>query len=186
MNKRYHKQFHLLKVIASFTALLLAGWSSDAKAQALYWNTNGTTGLTWTGPSWGTTDAGPFNTAWVSGSDVVFGGSSAATGSFSTTTVNNMTINTDTTITKSGSVTWKANTGGTVTVAAGKTLTWQSQNWSTAAPQIITKSGAGTWDMGANNNSLVAGSSFTLNSGTVIISGDNSFGGANSTLNING
>jgi autotransporter-associated beta strand protein len=170
---------------ATVTALLLAGWSSDAKAQTKYWNTTGTTGLTWTGANWGTTDAGPFNTAWVPSNDVVFGGSVPAVATFASATVGNITVNTDTTIAKAGTLSFKAG-GSTVDVAAGKTLTWQSQNWSTAAPQIITKSGAGTWDMGANANALAAGSSFTLNSGTVIISGENSFGGANSTLNING
>ena len=172
--------------IAIFTTLSLAGWSSDAKAATLYWNQAGTPGLTWTGANWATTDGGSTGTAWANGSDVVFGGSPAATATFANATVGNISINTDTTITAGGAVTWKANTGSTVTVAAGKTLNWASQGWSMAAAQIITKNGAGIWNIGAQVNALIAGSSFTLNAGTVIVSHNNSFGGANSALNING
>jgi len=172
--------------IATFTALLLAGWSSDAKAQTKYWNTTGTTGLTWTGANWGTTDAGPFNTAWVPSNDVVFGGSVPAVATFATTTVGNITVTTDTTVT-AGSTTLSFKTGGsTVDVAAGKTLTWTGQGWTTAAAQIITKSGSGTWNIAAQGNALAAGSSFTLGAGTVIVTGNSSFGGANAALNING
>ena len=105
--------------IATFTALLLAGWSSDAKAQTKYWNTTGTTGLTWTGANWGTTEAGPFNTAWVASSDVVFGGSVPAVATFATTTVGNITVSTDTTVTAGGTLSFKTG-GSTVDVAAGK------------------------------------------------------------------
>jgi autotransporter-associated beta strand protein len=172
--------------IATFTALLLAGWSSDAKAQALYWNTTGATGLTWTGPNWGTTGAGPFNTAWVASSDVVFGGSVPALATFATTTVGNITVNTDTTVTQGGTMSFKTG-GSTVDVAAGKTLTWTTgQNWSISGAQIITKSGSGTWNFASQGNNLAAGSSFTLGAGTVIVSGNSSFGGANAALNING
>ena len=171
--------------IATFTALFLAGWSSDAKAQTKYWNTSGTPGLTWTGANWGTTDAGPFDTVWVASSDVVFGGSAAAVATFATTTVGNITVNTDTTITKAGTLSFKTG-GSTVDVAAGKTLTWTTQDVSTSGVQAVTKTGSGTWNIGSQGNALAAGSSFTLGAGTVIVSGNNSFGGANSTLNING
>jgi autotransporter-associated beta strand protein len=186
MNLKNYSQVHHLTAIATFAALSLAGWTSDAKAATAYWNTSGTTGLTWTGLNWGTTDAGPFNTAWVPSSDVVFGGSVPAVAIFATATVGNITVNTDTTITKTGTLSFKA-AGSTVDVAAGKTLTWTTgQNWSTTANQIVTKSGSGTWNYGSQGNALGAGSSFTLNGGRVIVSGDNSFGGVNAALNING
>jgi autotransporter-associated beta strand protein len=185
MNLKNYSQVHRLTAIATFAALSLAGWSSDAKAQALYWNTTGATGLTWTGPNWATTDGGSTGTAWGANSDVVFGGSVPALATFATTTVGNITVNTDTTVTQSGTLSFKAS-GSTVDVAAGKTLNWITQKWSTSANQIVTKSGLGTWNIGAQNNALGVGSSFTLNGGTVIVSGDNSFGGVNSTLNING
>jgi autotransporter-associated beta strand protein len=170
---------------ATVTALLLAGWSSDAKAQALYWNTTGATGLTWTGPNWATTDGGSTGTAWVASSDVVFGGSVPAVATFATTTVGNITVSTDTTVTAGGTLSFKTG-GSTVDVAAGKTLTWTTQPVSTSGVQAVTKTGSGTWNIGSQGNPLDVGSSFTLNAGTVIVSGNSSFGGANSTLNING
>ncbi len=170
--------------IAIFTTLSLAGWSSDAKAAVVYWNQAGTGG-TWTSALWGTSASGPFTGAWVSSNDVIFGGSVAAVATFATTTVGNITVNTDTTVTQAGTMSFKSG-GSTVDVAAGKTLTWTTgQNWSTSGAQIITKSGSGTWNYASQGNALAAGSSFTLNAGTVIVGGSNSFGGANAALNIN-
>jgi autotransporter-associated beta strand protein len=170
--------------IAGLAALSLLGWSSDAKAATEYWNTSGTN-ATWTGANWGTTASGPFTTAWGSSNDVVFGGSAFALATFATTAVGNITVNTDTTITAAGTLTNKAG-GSIIDVATGKTLTWTGQSWSTAAAQVITKNGLGTWNIGAQANALIVGSSFTLNGGTVIVGGNNSFGGANAALNING
>jgi autotransporter-associated beta strand protein len=185
MNLKNYSQVHRLTAIASFTALLLVGWSSDAKAQK-YWNTSGTGGSWTTAGTWGNSASGPFNTAWATSSDVVFGGSVPALITFATTAVGNITVNTDTTVSQAGTLTFKVG-GSTVDVAAGKTLTWTGQGWTTAAvPQIIIKSGSGTWNMGSQSTGLIAGSSFTLNAGTVIVSGNNSFGGANAALNING
>ncbi len=159
----------------------------EAKAVTVYWNQAGTTGLAWTGSNWGTTASGPFTGAWATSNDVVFGGSAAAVATFATTTVGNITVTTDTTITSSGTLTFKVG-GSTIDVAAGKTLIWAGTTnaWTTAAAQIITKSGSGTWNIGAQSNALAAGSSFTLSAGTVIVSGNNSFGGTNAALNING
>lgn len=170
--------------IATFTALSLLGWSSDASAATVYWNQAGTGGA-WTSSLWGTSASGPFTGAWATSNDVVFGGSAPAAITFATTTVGNITVDTDTTVSQAGTLTWKLG-GGTVNVASGKTLTWTSQSWTTAAAQIITKSGSGTWNIGAQGGALAAGSSFTLGAGTVIVSGNNSFGGTNSALNING
>ena len=170
--------------IATFTALFLAGWTSDAKAQALYWNQAGTGG-SWTSSLWGTSASGTFTDAWVASSDVVFGGSVPAVATFATTTVGNITVSTDTTVTAGGTLSFKTG-GSTVDVAAGKTLTWTTQPVSTSGVQAVTKTGSGTWNIGSQANTLAAGSSFTLGAGTVIVSGNTSFGGVNSTLNING
>ena len=170
--------------IATFTALFLAGWTSDAKAQALYWNQAGTGG-SWTSSLWGTSASGTFTDAWVASSDVVFGGSVPAVATFATTTVGNITVSTDTTVTAGGTLSFKTG-GSTVDVAAGKTLTWTTQPVSTSGVQAVTKTGSGTWNIGSQVNALAAGSSFTLGAGTVIVSGNSSFGGVNSTLNING
>jgi len=169
--------------ILAFTALSLLGWSNDAKAQK-YWNTSGTGG-TWTSSLWGSTAGGPFNTAWASSSDVVFGGAVPALITFATATVGNITVNTDTTVSQAGTLSFKTG-GSNIDVAAGKTLTWVTQNISTSGVQAVTKSGSGTWNIGAQGNALAAGSSFTLNGGTVIVSGNNSLGGANAALSING
>jgi len=49
------------------------------------------------------------------------------------------------------------------------------------------KNGDGIWNIGAQPNAYnAANSGFTLNAGTVIVSGNSSFGGANSLLTING
>ena len=190
MNKNYSNSNMALEknhrgLFAFILAALISTSAYNAKAATQYWNTSGTTGLTWTGANWGTTAAGPFNTAWAASNDVVFGGSAAAVATFATTTVGNITVNADTTVTSAGTLTFKSG-GSTVDVAAGKTLTWSGQNWSTGVNQIVTKSGSGTWNIGAVNNALGAGSSFTLGGGTVIISGNNSLGGASAALNING
>lgn len=183
-NSLIHISFKL--AILTFTALSFLAWPNDAKAQTKYWNTNGTSG-TWTSSTWGNTTSGPYNTAWVASSDVVFGGSTAAVATFATTTIGDVTVTTDTTITRGGTLTFKTG-GSALDVAAGKTLTWLSQNWSTVSNQIVTKNGLGTWNIGNGpNNVLGVGSSFTLNGGTVIIEGGtNSLGGANTALNING
>ena len=104
---------------------------------------------------------------------------------FATATVGNITVNTDTTVSQAGTLSFKTG-GSNIDVAAGKTLTWVTQNISTSGVQAVTKSGSGTWNIGAQGNALAAGSSFTLNGGTVIVSGNNSLGGANAALSING
>ena len=160
---------------------LVVSLPTQTSAQTLYWNTNGSS-ATFTNANWGTGTAGPFTTAWTSGRDAVFSAASAST--FATTTVGNVTVNANTTIGSGGTLTAKAG-GSTVTVADGVTLTWTGQSWSTVSgAAIFTKAGNGTWNIGAQGNAT-AGSSFTLNAGTVIVSGNNAFGGANSPLTIN-
>jgi len=171
-------------LFAFILAALISTSAYNAKAATQYWNQAGTTG-TWTGTVWGSSASGPFTSAWAASNDVVFGGSAAAVATFATTTVGNITVNTDTTVTQGGTLSFKTG-GSTVDVAAGKTLTWTGQGWTTAAAQIITKSGSGTWNIAAQGNALAAGSSFTLGAGTVIVTGNNSLGGANAALNING
>jgi len=173
-------------LFAFILAALISTSAYNAKAATQYWNQAGTTG-TWTGTLWGSSASGPFTSAWAASNDAVFGGSAAAVATFASTTVGNITVNTDTTISLAGTLTYKSG-GSTIDVAAGKTLTWTGQNLTTTSglAQIVTKNGAGIWNMGAQGTALAAGSSFTLNAGEVIVSGSNSFGGANAALNING
>ena len=164
---------------AALAAVLL----TPAQAQ-LYWNTNGAS-ATWTAANWGSSSAGPFTTAWATNTDVVFDATSAVT--FASTRIGNITVNANTVVSQAGTLSTKVG-GSTVTVADGVTLTWTSQSWSaTATNQIWNKSGNGTWIMGANPNAAnSSAASFTLNAGTVVASGNNSFGGINSLLTING
>ena len=157
--------------------------AAPSQAQ-LYWNTTGTN-ASWNSTNWGTSASGPFTNAWVSGSDVVFGALSTNTNF--TTTIGNITVNANTTITAGGTVSSKAG-GSIVDVADGVTLAWSSQNRSTTGTNNIwTKSGNGTWNIGAGTTGDPGtGASFTLNAGTVAITGARALGGPNSVLNING
>ena len=151
----------------------------ETRAATLYWNTSGTGGTWTTAGTWGASAGGPFSSAWVSGSDVVFGGSTAATATFASTTVGDITVNVNTTIGPAGSLTAKSG-GSTITVADGVTLSWASQSFAAATP-ALTKAGNGTWNMGANGTVFTSG--FTLNAGTIIISGTNSIGTGTFTIN---
>lgn len=169
----------------SVLALALAvehGISREAVAQ-LYWNTNGSS-ASMTSANWSTTGAAPFTTAWTNSSNVVFNATSTMT-YVTNTPIGNITVNADTTINQAGTAQAKSG-GSVVNVADGVTLTWTTQNWSTSSGLAIwTKSGNGTWNIGAQSNAT-AGSSFTLNAGTVIVPGNNSFGGSASLLTVNG
>ena len=186
--KKQLSSFPRLTIVLSM-AFALQAVVTETKAQ-LYWNTNGTN-ATWTSASWGTTASGPFNSAWVQSNSVVFGVASTGTNlaTFATATVGNITVNGDTRITPANTITWLLSSGGgsTVTVAENVTLSWSGQTWgTTAGARSIVKDGNGIWDIGNQGNHLPTGSSFTLNAGTVVLAGNNAFGGTNTTLNING
>jgi autotransporter-associated beta strand protein len=79
------------------------------------------------------------------------------------------------------------NTGGlvrTVDVGTGSTLTWTSQTVTANSAAGFTKNGAGTWNMGALTWSTNMNGGFTLNNGTVSVTGAKALG--NGTLTING
>jgi len=177
--------------IAIFTALSLAGWSSDARAATQYWNTSGTAGTWGTSLLWGGSASGPFTSAWSAGSDVNFGATSNA-GTFVSANgeVGNLTVadNATVTITAGGSLKNSAanNYISTYNIGTGATLNWtsQTQNIGTVyAASGFIKNGAGTWNMGAGGGAAYTGG-FTLNAGTVIVTGASSFGAG--TLTING
>jgi len=167
-----------------FATLGGLGYSSSAQAQQ-FWKTDGTGG-TWTGSNWGTSAAGPFSTAYTANSSAQFTADSTVT--FATVSIGNVTVadNRTVTVTQAGTL----STNGAVRtfdVGTGSLLTWSTQNWSTTAGVGFIKSGLGTWDIGAQSNALNAtNGGFSLNAGTVIVSGNNSFGGAASLLTING
>ncbi|MCX6184231.1 MAG: hypothetical protein NTX74_04115, partial [Flavobacterium sp.] len=162
-----------------FGLLAQNGWGQQ------FWRTDGTS-ATWTAANWGTSGAGPFTTAWTSGSAARFTANSTVT--FAATTVGNVTVDNGLTVTVTSGGTLTTTAARTFDIGTGSTLTWTGQNWSTAASSAgFIKNGAGTWNIGAQGNALNATNfGFTLNAGTVILSGANSFGGSNCALSING
>jgi autotransporter-associated beta strand protein len=177
--KSNHKNRILLAAV-TLAGFAFAAPSADAATQ--YYNSI-TAANTWTGSFWGSSAAGPFTSAWVSGSDANFvdngGIALALTGV--TTNFASITADESVTVTAGGTL----GTGGTVasvTVASGKTLNFQGQALSTAPGTGFIKNGLGTWSL-ANSNAYLGG--FTLNAGTVAVGGINAMG-AGGTLTING
>lgn len=146
----------------------------------LYWKTSAAN--SWTGSFWGTAPGGPYTSAWVNGSNVIFedNGGTTLTVTFATATVGNITVNENTTITPTGSTT--LGTGGsirTVDVLSGKTLTFGSQALSTTTGTGFIKDGNGTWSL---NGSAYTGG-LTINAGTIAASGINATGAGALVIN---
>ncbi len=144
----------------------------------LYW---GGTGI-WTDAGWSTSDGGPYTTNWVSGSAIVFNIPNS-TITANTTNFSNILAYENVTVTAGGTLGTNGSVA-TITVANGKVFNMESQSLSSSNGTGFIKNGEGTWNIGAQINEYNGG--FTLNSGTVIVSGQNSFGGINSLLTING
>jgi autotransporter-associated beta strand protein len=148
----------------------------------LFWNPNGTS-ATWTAANWSSTGSSPFTTAWATNTNVQFTADSTVT--FATTSIGNVTVADGRTVTIAQAGTLSTNGAvRTFDVGTGSTLTWTTQNVSANSSSGFIKSGSGIWNIGAQGNLYTGG--FTLNAGTVIVSGNNSFGGAGSALAING
>jgi autotransporter-associated beta strand protein len=147
----------------------------------LYWG--GAASDLWTNATWSTNPTGPFTTAWTDNSNVIFNASSTL--KFATCHIGNLTIPDGITVTITKDGTLKTNNlVRTFTIGTGSTLTWTAQPVSTNSTSGFIKNGAGIWDIGAQSNDYTGG--FTMNSGTVIVSGNKSFGGGGSLLTING
>lgn len=136
----------------------------------------------WAGSFWSSTPGGPYTTAYVSGSDVVFeaNGGTALALTGATTNFASITANENVNVTAGGTI----GTGGTVagiTVASGKNLNFGTQGFSTAAGTGLIKNGDGVLTLAGGT---YAGG-FTLNAGTVAVAGVNAMG-AGGALTING
>lgn len=165
-------------------AVLLLSSAGTTFGQTLYWNTSGTS-ATWTASNWGSVPAGPYTSAWTANSNAIFNANSTVT--FASTSVGNVTVADGVTVTVTAVNTLSTNNSvRTFDIGTGSTLTWISQSVSNNSATGFTKNGAGTWNLGAGSGSNVYTGGFTLNSGTVIATGNNAFGGANSVLTING
>ena len=172
---------YITVAIVSCLVTILFFMPQCANAQTLFWNTNGTSN-TLTAANWGTSSAGPFTNIWVNGSNIRFTATSAIT-NVTNIPVGNITVDPGVTVTLTPAGTF--NTGSairTVTIGAGGTLIWGTQNVSTAGTSGFIFNGPGTWNIGTQGNAYPGG--FTLNSGIVITGGNSNFG--NGTLTING
>lgn len=168
-----------------FAILALAAASLGIAHADLFWNTGGNSAA-WTAANWSSTGSSPFTTAWTTNTNVQFTSDSAV--SFATTSIGNVTVADGKTVTIAQGGTLSTNGAArTFDVGTGSTLTWTGQSWSTIAGVGFIKNGSGIWNIGAQSNALNAtNGGFTLNAGTVIVSGNNSFGGSASGLSING
>jgi autotransporter-associated beta strand protein len=161
-------------------AALAVGAAAMPASADLYWKLDNTSG-TWTSTNWGAAPAGPFTSGWTAGENAVFNADSTIT-YVTNTNVGNVTLADGVTVNVTTAGTY--NTGGnvrTMNIGAGAVFNMAGQNLSTAAGTGFIKDGSGTWNMGANGNLYPAG--FTLNAGTVIVSGNNTFGGGVLTIN---
>jgi len=165
--------------------LLIVGFSFSTNVVSaqttLYWG--GIATDAWTNATWSTNPTGPFTTAWTDNSNVIFNASSTLT--FATCSIGNLTLpdGITVTITKAGTLSTNEK-ARTFNIGAGSTLTWTSQQVSTRGISGFIKNGLGTWNIGAQPNEYT--SDFTINEGTVIVTGSKSFGGVGSKLTING
>lgn len=152
----------------------------DARATDLNWRTDGTSG-TWTGTNWSSTPTAIGGTAWTSGNNAVFTANSAV--AFASTGIGNVTLDTGTTVSVTAAGTLAPGTHD-FNIGTGSTLTWANQSFSITSASNFTKDGAGTWNIGAEGNNYTG--AFTLNAGTIVVSGAKSFGDASSILTVNG
>jgi len=173
---------------ARFVAALAFSLCSIATTRAAdeYWRTDGTTGGTWTSTFWNIGSANATGgTGWTAANNAVFSADSTLT--FATATVGDVTVSANKTVTITAGGTLTLGGIRTFDVGSGATLTWTSQTQSTAAGNEgagIVKNGAGTlnWGAGPGSNARFDGG-FTLNAGTIIVSGDNALSSGALVLN---
>jgi hypothetical protein len=166
------------KVAVVVPAVIAMGMASQVKATELFWDTSGATGNTWTSSKWGTSASGPFTSPWTAAANATFTANS--TNTFATATVGNVTVSANQTVTVTAGGTLTLGGVRTFDIGSGATLAWTGQAQSTAAGNEgagIIKNSAGTlnWGAGPGTNVRFDGG-FTLNAGTIIVSGKSSFG----------
>ncbi|MEO8769408.1 MAG: autotransporter-associated beta strand repeat-containing protein [Ferruginibacter sp.] len=171
-----------MKKVYFFSSLITCMLIALSVKSQLYWRTDGANFLL-TNPVWGTTSAGPFTSAWIDNSNIFFTAATNAITNVTNTPVGNITLGAGTGVNWGNAGTF--NTNGnirTIDIGNGSVLTWNNQPVSTTAGTGFIKNGIGTWNIGSQANLFTGG--FTLNSGTMVVSGDNALGGG--TFNING
>lgn len=154
--------------------LALLGFAAlqpTAQAQINYYYAGNGTALNTA--NWSTTAGGPYGINFVNGNNVVFEVAGTATGATITTTAITATANTTFTV-AGGTISNQGNAVIPITVAAGITLDFSSQSFTSSATAGYIKNGDGVLALGGNTY----GGGFTLNAGTVILRGINALGNA--------
>jgi autotransporter-associated beta strand protein len=148
----------------------------------LYWRTDNSS-ATWTGSNWSNPASSTGGTAWSSGSNAIFSDNSTVT--FATTTVGDVTVAAGKTVTVTAAGTLSNPAGSLVAtydIGDNATLTWSGQNVSSNSGAGFIKNGNGTWNRGSGGGGNYTGG-FTLNAGTVSVTGQRGFGTAALTVN---
>ncbi len=149
----------------------------------LYWRTDGTTGGTWSSAFWNLNTANATGgTGWTSGANAFFTDNSTLT--FATNAVSDITVSANKTVTITAGGTLSLGTVRTFDIGSGALLDWRSQSVTANSAAGITKNGSGTLRLDALTFSTNMNGGFTLNNGTVSVSGDKALG--NGSLTING
>lgn len=164
-------------LVAGLAALF--GGVALANAQ-LYWRTDGSS-ASWTSSSWSTGSATTTGgTLWTAGNDAIFTANSLVSASPNTTGWGNITVSDGVTVTVTGS-NKKVPSGGAhiYDIGTGAALNWTGQ--AQHSSYSYTKNGAGTWNIGTVTTAFTGG--FTLNAGTVVVSGSTALGSGALTLN---
>lgn len=168
-------------VFASFVALSAAGVVAVLAADQFFAGD----GSALNASRWGATAAGPFTSAFTSGSVANFAAPNG-TGVGASITVGGFNATENFTLTAAGgTVSNQGNGVVPVSVSAGKTLDFGAQVFTSSAGAGYVKNGAGVLAFAGGTY----GGGFTLNAGTVIARGVNAFGGnvaSPGLLNING
>ena len=164
------KSYSLFVIAAMATSAVLT--SGFASAANLYWKTT-VAANAWTGSFWGTAPGGPYNSAWVTGSNVIFEDNANTTLLLTgaTTDVAGITANENVTVTAAGTL-GTSGTVATIDVASGKTFNFQGQALSTAAGTGFVKNGLGTLSL----TGAAYPGGLTLNAGTIAAGGVNALG----------
>jgi autotransporter-associated beta strand protein len=179
---RSQRKFRLTLAAKIAVILLAVTVMGRMSAQAqLFWNTNGVAG-TWTDANWGTSATGPFSTAWTINSNVEFTTNSALT--FGTTSIGNVTVDSNQTVTVTKALTLSMNGAvRTFDIGSGAILTWLTQTITANSTAGIIKNGAGILNLGALTWGTHMNGGFTLNAGTLIVSGIKALGDGTMTIN---
>jgi len=177
--------FKLNPVLSKWLLILIIqlGATFSVKSQQ-FWRTDGTASTWVAGTNWGATALPTGGSAWASGA-ANFTANSTIT--FATATVGNVVVGNGLTVVVTAAGTASGVVVRTYDIGTGSTLTWTGQALPTSSGFGVIKNGSGIWDMGAQANAFNAtNGGFRINAGTVIVSGNNNFGGAPSVLSLFG